>query len=207
MRKTLKKSFFQSDVEILSENTCYSGFLEIKQLKIKCRLYQGGWSESFTRELMLRTPAVGILVYDPKLDKVLMIEQFRVGCLMDKLNGPWHIELIAGLIESGETSTEVAIREAEEEAGIKLDKLIPIYEYFVSPGASSEKISLYCGLIDLSTLEEGIFGLESEHENIRSLIIDRTLAEDAIKNGQINNAMSIIAIQWLCLNLDKLQSL
>ena len=206
MSKTLIKKFSLTDVEILSEKQLYSGFLELKRLKIKCRLYQGGWSEAFTRELMLRTPAVGVLIYDPKIDKLLMIEQLRIGCLEDEQNGPWPLELIAGLIKDGEDSADVARREAKEEAGIKLDQLTPICEYFNSPGASSEKTSLYCAPTDLSKVEEGIFGLECEHENIRSVVIDRTIAEDAINNGQINNAMSIIAIQWLALNLQSLSA-
>jgi len=49
--------------------------------------------------------------------------------------------------------------------------------------------------------------LESESENIRSIIIDRTIAEAAVRNGEINNAMSIIAIQWLELNLKKLKTM
>ncbi|PCJ42794.1 MAG: ADP-ribose diphosphatase [SAR86 cluster bacterium] len=205
MRKTLQKTFSQSDVNILSEKTCYSGFLKIKQFQLKCRLFQGGWSEVFTRELVLRTPGVGVLLYDSKLDKLLMIEQFRIGCLQDDQNGPWALELVAGLIEDGEGSADVARREAEEEAGITLNRLISVCEYYNSPGASSEKLSIYCALIDLSNIEEGIFGLASEAENIRSIIIDRSTAEAAVQSGQINNAMSIIAIQWLALNLHELQ--
>lgn len=134
-----------------------------------------------------------------------MVEQFRIGCLLDQLNGPWALELIAGLIEEGESSQDVAKREAQEEAGININELIPICEYYNSPGGSSEKLSIFCALIDLSTVEEGIFGLESESENIRSVIIDRAKAETAVKNGEINNAMSIIAIQWLALNLNELK--
>jgi ADP-ribose pyrophosphatase len=59
-------------------------------------------------------------------------------------------------------------------------------------------------LLDLSSVEEGLFGLESESENIRSIILDRALAQAAVRSGEINNAMSIIALQWLELNLDEL---
>ncbi len=205
MNKTIQKAFFSEDVKILSEETCYSGFLKIKLFKIKCRLYQGGWSEVFTRELMQRTPGVGVLLYDPKLDKLLMVEQFRVGCMLDQQNGPWPLELIAGLIEEGETGSDVARREAQEEAGVNINELIPICEYFNSPGGSSEKLSIFCALTDLSNVREGIFGLESEAENIRSIIIDRAMAEAAVRKGEINNAMSIIAIQWLALNFSNLK--
>lgn len=206
MSKKLRKKYFSNeDVKILSEENCYSGFLQIKQFKIQCRLYEGGWSKIFARELLQRTPGVGVLLYDPSLDKILMVEQFRIGCLLDQQNGPWALELIAGLIEESESSQDVAKREAQEEAGININELIPICEYYNSPGGSSEKLSIFCALIDLSTVEEGIYGLESESENIRSVIIDRAKAETAVKNGEINNAMSIIAIQWLALNLNELK--
>jgi ADP-ribose pyrophosphatase len=207
MGKIRQKAFSNADVKILSEKSCYSDFLQIKQFKIQCRLYEGGWSDVITRELMQRTPGVGVLLYDPKLDKLLMVEQFRVGCLQDQQNGPWALELIAGLIEEGENSQDVARREAQEEAGININELLPICEYFNSPGGSSEKLSIFCALIDLSSIEEGIFGLESESENIRSIIIDRASAEAAVSDGEINNAMSIIAIQWLALNVNKLKQI
>lgn len=203
-KKLPNKPFSSEDVKILSEETLFSGFLKIKQFNLQCRLYQGGWSKPFTRELMQRAPGVGVLLYDPKLDKLLMIEQFRVGCLLDQKNGPWALELIAGLVEDGETCQEVAVREAHEEAGLTIKELIPICEYFNSPGGSSEKLSIYCALLDLSSVEEGIFGLESESENIQSIILDRALAQAAVRSGEINNAMSIIALQWLELNLDEL---
>ena len=127
MSKKLRKKYFSNeDVKILSEENCYSGFLQIKQFKIQCRLYEGGWSKIFARELLQRTPGVGVLLYDPSLDKILMVEQFRIGCLLDQQNGPWALELIAGLIEEGESSQDVAKREAQEEAGININELIPI---------------------------------------------------------------------------------
>ena len=47
-----------------------------------------------------------------------------------------------------------------------------------------------------------MFGLRDEHEDIRGIVLTRREAEDAIRTGRINNAMAIIAMQWLSLNLD-----
>src|SRR5262245_3079251 len=111
--------FGLNDVEIIEQVFLHDGFLKVERLRLRCRLFEGGWSREFTREVLRRERGVGVLLYDPHLDKVLMVEQFRVGCLDDSVNGPWALELVAGLIDSdGETPEEVARREAVEEANV-----------------------------------------------------------------------------------------
>lgn len=200
MSSRTTRSFGLNDVEILERVSLHDGFLKVERLRLKCRLFQGGWSREFTREVLRRERGVGVLLYDPRLDKVLMVEQFRVGCLEDPINGPWALELVAGLLEAGESSEDVARREVFEEAGVTVDELLRICEYYNSPGGSSEKLTVFCASID-STQAGGIFGLDSESENIRSVILDRTEALAAVAEGRINNAMSIIALQWLELNV------
>jgi ADP-ribose pyrophosphatase len=205
------RSFGLNDVEIIERVLLYDGFLKVARLKLRSRLFEGGWSREFTRELLLRGQGVGVLLYDPHLDKVLMVEQFRVGCMDDPVNGPWALELVAGLLEEGETPEDVARREVFEEAGVtiaaegstdgKARSLLPICEYYNSPGGSNEKLSVFCAGFD-ATQAGGVFGVEDEAENIRSVVLDRAEALAAVKAGRINNAMSIIALQWLQLNLE-----
>ena len=197
--KTLP-AYGSADVEILETTKCHQGHLRVEKLLLKCRLYQGGWSKPFYREVLKREQGVGVLLYDPLVDKVLMVEQFRVGCLDDDKNGPWALELVAGLVDSDESPQSVAIREASEEAGLEISEVLYVTQYYNSPGGSSEKLSIFCAAFD-ARREEGIFGLDSESENIRTCILDRTEAMAAINSGRINNAMSIIALQWLELNL------
>ena len=197
--------FGRQDVQVLDSTACYHGFLRIDRLRLRCRLFQGGWSNAFTREVLRREQGVGVLLYDVRLDKVLLVEQFRVGCLDDADNGPWALELVAGLVEPGESPEQVARREAGEEAGIELSQLLPVCEYYNSPGGSSEKLRVFCAAFD-ATRAGGIFGLESEAENIRSVILSREEALAAVATGRINNAMSIIALQWLQLHLDQVRA-
>jgi ADP-ribose pyrophosphatase len=197
--------FGRDDVEIIASSTLHDGFLRIDSLRLRCRLYQGGWSREFAREVLHREPGVGVLLYDPLRDKVLLVEQFRVGCLDDQVNGPWALELVAGLLEPGETPQSVALREVAEETGITVQLLLPVCEYYNSPGGSSEKLSVFCAAFDAEKAG-GIFGLEAEFENIRTVILDRLEAQAAVQCGRINNAMSIIALQWLQLNLDQVRA-
>ncbi len=192
--------FTIEDVEILEHEPCYQGFLSVSRIRLRHRLFQGGWSSEITREMMSRARGVGVLLYDPDLDKVLLVEQFRVGCLEDP-NGPWALELVAGIVESGQSNEEVAIREVQEEADIIISRLIPVCEYYNSPGGSSEKLSIYCARFDANNME-GVFGLIEEMEDIRTVILNRKDAEASLIDGKINNAMSIIALQWLSLNIE-----
>ncbi len=155
---------------------------------------------------MFNKPEVCVLLCDPDLDKVLMVEPFRAECLDDD-NGPWELGLIAGPVDN-ETQVEslenVAIRETKGGAGIKIDPLWPVCEYYNSPGSSNEKLNIFCARIDVAKASEyqAIFGLNDEHEDIRPVIIGRLVAEQGVKEALINNTMSIIAIQWPSLNLE-----
>lgn len=198
---SLTPTFNRSDVEVLEQHTCHSGHLRVERLQLRCRRFAGGWSEPFQREVLKREQGVGVLLYDPLTDQVLMVEQFRVGCLDDARNGPWALELVAGLVDSDETPAEVAARESEEEAGINVGELLPVATYYNSPGGSSEQLSIYCAAFDATQVHTGIFGLAEESEDIRSCLLQREDALAAVATGRINNAMSIIALQWLQLNL------
>ncbi len=196
--------FNSSNVNILKNEMCYKGFFEIQQLTLKHSLYAGGESNSFSRELFVRGPAVVVLLYDPQRDEVVLIEQFRVGALNSNEN-PWLWELVAGLVDTDETVADVARREALEEAGCEILDLIPVYEYLASPGGSNEVITIMCGRVN-SEIVGGIFGLEHENEDIRAQVVAMSVAVSAVKTGKINNAATIMAIQWLQLNHNWLKS-
>jgi ADP-ribose pyrophosphatase len=199
-------AFARDDVEILETSVCHAGHLRVESLRLRCRRFQGDWSEPFRREVLKREPGVGVLLYDPDTDQILMVEQFRVGCLDDVQNGPWALELVAGLVDKDETAAEVAVRECEEEAGICVERVLPVATYYNSPGGSAEKLSIFCARFDAAEARLGIYGLATESENIRSCLVAREVALAAVAAGRINNAMSIIALQWLQLHLDEVRA-
>lgn len=198
----LRTEFSNEDIEILSREICHDGFLRVERLKLRHRLFGGGWSEPLERELQLKAPAVGILLYDPMRDEVLLVRQFRIGMMDDRSNS-WPLELVAGMVEEGERTREVAIREAQEESNTTPTDLIQICDYYNSPGGSNEKITLYCGRIDTENAG-GIFGLAEEHENIEAVVLSYNEVLLALESGKINNAMAIIALQWLQLHKPEL---
>lgn len=156
-----------------------------------------------TRELILRPRAVGVLLFDPAQQQVVLVRQIRVG-MLDEGENPWLLELVAGMVESGEEPIEVAARESLEEANTKPQDLLQICEYYNSPGISNERITLFCGRVD-ATQAGGIFGLDAEHEDIEVVVLSLADALAKVASGEINNAMSIIALQWLQLNQPMLE--
>jgi ADP-ribose pyrophosphatase len=190
--------FSLKDVKVIHRNRVFQGFFAVDQLTISHRLFEGGWSEPFDRELFERGDAVAVLPYDPVRDQVLLIEQFRAGALNSK-QSPWMYEVVAGIVEPGETEQQVALREAQEEAGAELEELFFIQDSFPSPGGCSEKIALFIGKVDAKH-DSGIHGLDEEFEDIRVLRLDMTELKALVDAGKIENLPCLASVQWLLLN-------
>jgi len=198
----LSPSLRSQDIRINQQETCFQGFFRMSKLTFSHRLFQGGWSPELTRERFDRGPAVGVLLYDAQLDNVVLVEQFRVGAIHEA--SPWVFEVVAGMIETGEQPEEVAKRETLEETGASIQTLTHICDYLVSPGGTDEKLYLYMAQVD-STGISGVHGLAEEGEDIKVHNLSCETAFEGVRNGTINNAATIIALQWL--EIQKLKGL
>ncbi len=184
--------------EILETATGYAGFFHILRYRLRHRLFNGGWSRVMTRELFERGHAAAVLPYDPKTDRVVLTEQFRIGALQAP-GGPWLLEIVAGMMEAGETPEDVVRREAMEEIGCAVGDLVSICDYHVSPGGTSERIHLFCGRVD-ALQASGVHGAADEDEDIRVVVLSADDAIDYLHEGKIVSAAPIIALQWLMMN-------
>lgn len=189
--------------EILNSRTVYAGFFRLEQYTLKHTLFNGGWSSPLTRELFRRGNCVAVLLYDPNRDEVVVIEQFRVGAILQPQRA-WLLEIVAGAIEEGETAEEVAYREAREEAGCEILDLIEIQSFYTTPGGSSEWLTLFCGRVDSSKVG-GIHGLNEEDEDIRVNAVKFEVAFQMLEDGKFESGIPIIAIQWLYIHRGKLR--
>ena len=196
----------QDDVEILSRETVYKSFTQVDVVKLKHRLFAGGISPMIQRELVIKPEAIGVLIYDPILDAVLLIEQFRVGALPE--TNPWQLEIVAGLVDGeGESLETVALREVQEEAGLTLSRLERVMSFLLSPGGSNERFTLFVGQADLSNIKTGsLHGLPEEGEDIRVNVMTTVNALSLLNDDMLFNAPLLIALQWLGLNHKDLQS-
>ncbi|QSP96069.1 NUDIX domain-containing protein [Marinobacter salinisoli] len=195
--------FNASDVHVERRETVFQGFFRLDKLWLTHARFDGREMPVFTRELFIRGDATCVLPYDPVRDEVVLLEQFRLGAL-GREQSPWLLELVAGMNEAGEPPEDVAQREGQEEAGLSFHKLDRICDYLVSPGGTTEMVHLYCGLVSTESAG-GLFGVEHEHEDIRAHVFSADEAIGMIRDGRINNAAAIIALQWLELNRPKLR--
>ena len=165
----------------------------------------------FLASCFKRSDAVGVLLYDAKLDAVALVEQFRVGVFGsqradEKAESPWILELVAGIIDKGETPESTAIRESLEETGVRVGCLESILDYYSSPGGSNEYFYLFAGQADLSEAT-GVYGLEEENEDIQVHVFPIATFFQMLAAGELNNAQTIIAAQWLQANHQRLKQL
>ncbi|PSJ42593.1 ADP-ribose diphosphatase [Zobellella endophytica] len=187
--------FGREDMRIQAEEVGYQGFFRLLKVKLRHRLFAGGWGPSLTRELFDRGHAAAVLPYDPVRDEVVLVEQFRVGAIQ-AAGSPWLLEIVAGIVEEGESEEDVVRREAREEAGLTLKSLTRALTYFSSPGGCSERITIFIGEVDAAEAASHA-GLADEGEDIRVHRLPRAQAMRWLAEEKIDNAASVIALQWL----------
>jgi len=197
--------FSIKDVTIHQQKNCYQGFFKMDEYQLSHRLYEGGESEVLSREVFERGHAVVLIPYDAQNDRVVLLEQFRVGAIGHG-DSPWLLEFVAGMFGKDESPIDVAIREAKEEADLTITEaqIDKVMEYFSSPGGMSEVIHLYVANITSGNVE-GVHGLACEGEDILLHVMPREQAFSLLENGKITNAATIIGLQWLQNNFQQLQ--
>jgi len=189
--------------KILRHDIVYDGYFKIEKYQLQHEKYSGGWSGAFEREIFERGSAVAVLPYDPVRDEVILIEQFRAGGI-GTMEAPWMKEIVAGIIEPGESQPAVARREMQEEAGCEILRMEKIMQIYISPGGSTEQCGIYCAQVD-SKGAGGIHGLADEFEDIRVQAVPLDTARQWLDDGEIQSAASVIALQWLLLNRERLR--
>jgi ADP-ribose pyrophosphatase len=197
MSKYWNPEFCVADFTIEDDTVICDSFYQMREVRLQHQRFDGG-TVSLKRDLFWRPDAVCVLLYDHVRETVVLIEQFRIGAI-DHPRSPWLLELVAGLVEPGETIEDVACRESIEEAGAQILHLEHISRFTPSPGGVREYIDLYCGCVNSEGLG-GIHGLEGEGENIKVHLFPVDTAIAMVKSGDVDNAAGIIALQWLQLN-------
>lgn len=191
----MKPQFGKDDVEILSQEDLYKNYFRVEKVVFRHQRFAGGVSEPVTREVFMTRGAVSVLLYDPALDALVFVEQFRIGALASQ-RSPWQLEMVAGMLDKALPPAEIARREAMEEAGCRVEDLHFVGRFFTTPGCCNELFHVYAAKVDASGLAAH-GGLPEEHEDISIHVVPRQTAFDWLDAGHIENAMTVLALQWL----------
>lgn len=205
---THRRSATRSDqVETITEKVAHAGFFLTRAYDLRHPSLHGGMSPDVNREVFVATDAAIILPYDPARDRVLLVEQFRMGPFGRGDPYPYVLEPVAGRVDAGETPEAAAARECQEEAGVTLHRIEHVSSHYCSPGCSTEFFHCYVGLCDLPQMGTGQGGVADEHEDIRTHVLDFADAMDMVRTGEANNGPLVLILLWLERERDRLRSL
>ncbi len=187
--------------KIINKKNLYSGFFSLNKYEFTHEKHGGNWTDKVEREIFSGAHVSTLLPYDPLKKEIILLQQFRAGVL-SRYDDDYLYEIVAGIIDKDEKPEDAARRECFEETGCEVKKILPIQNYFPAPGSSESYYHLYLGEIN-SFDGERIMGLESENENIlvRSFKIEQV--RKMLKDKQILNGLTLIALQWFFLEYYK----
>jgi ADP-ribose pyrophosphatase len=193
-----------SRVETQNTEVLADAHFRYERLTLRTEMFSGKLSAVFKREVLRSGQAVVVLLYDPRLQKLILIEQFRIGAYVNHLPSSWIIECVAGMVDEGESKEAAARREAKEETNCDVGQMEYIGSYLSSPGLLDEMVSLYVGEVDAERAG-GIHGHMDEGEDIRTLVLSVDEALQAMDGGAIVNIMAQTALLWFARHRERLR--
>ena len=188
----------KSKFKIIDKKNLYDGFFKMNEVTLKYRKYDGNWSNNIKRELFGGAQVAAVLPYDPVSKEIILIQQFRPGTISKDIDH-YLDEIVAGIIDEGESPEIAAKRECLEETGCEVKKLIPIQGYFPAPGSSESFYHLFLGEVK-SFKGSKIQGLENENEDIFVKCFKINEVRKKMEDGKILNGLTLIALQWFFLH-------
>lgn len=193
------------DVEVVRERHPYAEYFALEDHDLRFRRFDGTMSAPVRRAGFIGGDAVSVLPYDPALDAVLVVEQFRAGPFLRGDPRPWTLEPIAGRIDPGESVEAALRREAMEEAGLELGALHHVADYYPTPGAVSEFLFSFVGEAKLSGRGGEIGGVDHEDEDIRAHVLPFETLMRLISSGEAGTGPLVLTAFWLAANRGRLR--
>lgn len=177
---------------LLSDN-----WYTLKKYTFELLRRDGRWQEQ-SREAYDRGNGAVILLYNRAKQTVVLIRQFRFPVWINGHDG-LLIEAAAGLLDNASPEERI-IAEAQEETGFRVTRIEPVFTAYMSPGSVTEKLFFFIAeyTADDRCGEGG--GLAAEGEDIEVLEWPLDQALQAIRDGIIVDAKTIMLLQHLALN-------
>lgn len=183
------------DMELVGRERLCDGFRNFEAVTVTHESLDGERRIGPLRRELLSTGSVVVVIpYDPVLDAVVVIRQFRIGAALKTAHAA-ALELPAGLVDEEEAPGEAAVRELFEESGLEAKAIERCFTMLPSPGLTDEYAFVYLALVDASRLRASA-GLAEEHEDIRPIAAKADGLIEAVDEGRIENGFLIACAHW-----------
>ena len=182
-------------VVLKKKEVVFDDIFKIQRALLQFEKFDGTLSAEVQRLNFDRGHSAAILLYDPAKNEFVFVEQFRYPAYANDEDNGWTLEIIAGIVEQGETPLEVVKREAIEETGYEATEVEYLCEFYPSPGGSSECIFVFFGILGEKVSAGG--GLANEAEDTLLVGIPAKQVYDKLEKGFFKDAKTLIAIQYI----------
>ena len=179
--------------QILSDN-----WYTLRKVTFDYLKKDGTW-QTQQREAYDRGNGAAILLYNVQQQTVILTQQFRLPTYINGNPTGMLIEACAGLLDK-DNAEDCIIRETAEETGYKILAVKKIFEAYMSPGSVTEKLHFFIAAYTSAMKVATGGGLAHEQEEIEVLELPITDAMQMITNGQIEDAKTIMLLQYLKLH-------
>ncbi|WP_322893747.1 MULTISPECIES: NUDIX domain-containing protein [unclassified Yoonia] len=204
---TLRREAVVGDITVQPNAPPMGEFFRFQGFDISHIRFDGTRSPVMQREGFIGFDAAIVLPYDPIRDKVLLLEQLRVGPILRHDSNPWMLEPVAGIVDARETPEQAAMRETGEEAGLIPRQLIPAGSYYPSPGSTTEYFYTFIALCDLVSDAPYAGGLDAEGEDLRLHPLSFDAAMALADSGEIAAGPLLTLLYWLARHRDRLRGM
>jgi len=200
----LRRVARSGDVTVTERADPLGRFFKLQGFDVSHRRFDEGHQGPLPREVFVGIDAVLVLPYDPVRDRVVLVEQVRMGALERGDPNPWMLEPVAGMIDAFEMPEQAALRETREEAGLDVT-LRHVSSFYPSPGNATDYFYCYIGLCDIPDVDRHTGGLETEQEDLRLHVLALDDALTHVQSGEIAAGPGIMLIYWLALHREALR--
>jgi ADP-ribose pyrophosphatase len=180
-------------VELKEEQVVFEDFFKITVGRFRFEKFNGQMSDEVRRLCIERGDSVAVVLFNRQSKALILVAQFRypVYRAQNHQNG-WLYELVAGMVEPGESLEDVVRREVMEEAGYRVENIELLARIYPSPGGTSERIYVYYAEVTLRENEGG--GMAAEHEDIRVIELPVDRVYEMVKQGLIEDAKTFVGL-------------
>ncbi|MGO2368467.1 MAG: NUDIX domain-containing protein [Serratia sp. (in: enterobacteria)] len=187
----------QDRVRIVETRVLSDDWYLLKKTTFDFLRRDGVWQRQ-SRETYDRGDGATILLFNRQAQTVVLTRQFRFPVFVNGHDG-MLIEAAAGLLDNA--SPEERIRaEAEEETGYFVQHVQKVFEAYMSPGSVTEKLHFFVGEYHADSRVSDGGGVEAEGEDLEVLELPLTEALQAIRQGIIVDAKTIMLLQFVALH-------